>query len=474
MLRIRKRLNAIIHHGRSSGHQPEILRTRTRHRPLLPRCLCGVCLVFRVCSKLFNYYRPTCTYLARGSCSCFNVSTICSFAAFARRMAAFVEYDGCNFLRQRLMLATLSSKAVRISNIRAHEDNPGLREFEASYIRLLDKLTNGATIKINETGSVLTYIPGIILGGRVEHDCNDERGIGYYLEGVMALAPFSKVPFHLTLRGVTNNNKDPSVDFIRVSTLPLLRRFVAGEGLELKVKKRGVPPMGGGEVIYVCPTLRVVRPLQLSDGGKIKRIRGTAFTVRVAPALANRIVDAARNVLNKVIPDVYIYTDHFKGVDAGKSPGFGLCLVAESTTGVMLAVDQTANEKSDSQDHSLPEELGQKTAMMLLDEIWRGGCVDSRNQTLALLFMALGQRDVSQIVIGELTTYTVEFLRHLRDFFQIVYRIQPHHTKQQSASKSGPEEVEENSEDEEVAETGPKYLMSCVGAGYTNLSKAIL
>ena len=45
----------------------------------------------------------------------------------------------------------------------------------------------------------------------MEHDCNDERGIGYYLEGVMALAPFSKVPFHLTLRGVTNNNKDPSV-----------------------------------------------------------------------------------------------------------------------------------------------------------------------------------------------------------------------------------------------------------------------
>lgn len=42
------------------------------------------------------------------------------------------------------------------------------------------------------------------------------------------------------------------------------------------------------------------------------------FTVRVAPTLANRIVDAARAVLNKVIPDVYIYTDHFKGTDAGK------------------------------------------------------------------------------------------------------------------------------------------------------------
>lgn len=58
---------------------------------------------------------------------------------------------------------------------------------------------------------MLTYVPGVILGGRVEHDCNNERSVGYYLEGVMALAPFAKAPFHLILRGVTNNKKDSSV-----------------------------------------------------------------------------------------------------------------------------------------------------------------------------------------------------------------------------------------------------------------------
>ena len=42
------------------------------------------------------------------------------------------------------------------------------------------------------------------------------------------------------------------------------------------------------------------------------------WAVRVSPAVANRIVDAARGVLNKFLPDIYIYTDHLKGSQSGK------------------------------------------------------------------------------------------------------------------------------------------------------------
>ena len=38
-----------------------------------------------------------------------------------------MKYSGCNFFRQRLVLATLSSRPVRISEIRADADEPGLR-----------------------------------------------------------------------------------------------------------------------------------------------------------------------------------------------------------------------------------------------------------------------------------------------------------------------------------------------------------
>ena len=38
-----------------------------------------------------------------------------------------LTYEGCNFFRQRLVLATLSSRPVRITRIREDADEPGLK-----------------------------------------------------------------------------------------------------------------------------------------------------------------------------------------------------------------------------------------------------------------------------------------------------------------------------------------------------------
>uniref|UniRef100_A0A8B9G4S6 RNA 3'-terminal phosphate cyclase domain-containing protein n=1 Tax=Amazona collaria TaxID=241587 RepID=A0A8B9G4S6_9PSIT len=65
-----------------------------------------------------------------------------------------LSYAGCNFLRQRLVLATLSGRPIKIRKIRAKEEDPGLRDFEASFIRLIDKVTNGSRIEINQTGEI--------------------------------------------------------------------------------------------------------------------------------------------------------------------------------------------------------------------------------------------------------------------------------------------------------------------------------
>ena len=52
-------------------------------------------------------------------------------------MAADLTCEGCNFFRQRLVLATLSDKSVKMKNIRAVEDDPGLKG--ASIIELIKK-----------------------------------------------------------------------------------------------------------------------------------------------------------------------------------------------------------------------------------------------------------------------------------------------------------------------------------------------
>lgn len=53
----------------------------------------------------------------------------------------------------------------------------------------------------------------------------------------------------------------------------------------------------------------------------------------------------------------------------------------------------------------VPEDLGVQAAFRLMEEIYRGGCVDSSFQALAALYMALGRTDVSKFQTGPLSPY---------------------------------------------------------------------
>ena len=52
-------------------------------------------------------------------------------------------------------------------------------------------------------GTAVTYKPGIIVGGVVEHDCSTQRPIGYYLEGLVSFnflfLSFPSLKFYLIL-----------------------------------------------------------------------------------------------------------------------------------------------------------------------------------------------------------------------------------------------------------------------------------
>ncbi|EIE87662.1 RNA 3'-terminal phosphate cyclase [Rhizopus delemar RA 99-880] len=285
-------------------------------------------------------------------------------------MSNILKFEGYNYLRQRLILATLSGKPVRIEKIRSDDENPGLREFEIKFLNLLEKVTNGSVIEISYTGTSVLYRPGAIEGGRIQHDCGTDRSISYYLEPMIALAPFSKKPFVLILEGITTDHVDPSVDIIRTVLLPQLKRYGVDQNLELKITKRGAPPLGGGEVVFSCVPIRQLKPVQFTEEGRIKRVRGIAYCTRVSPQTANRLM----------------YTKEQK-VES-RSPGFALSLVAESNTDVLLSAEKAAEPGQ------TPEDVGLMAAKLLLSEIRKGGCVDTTSQWLNILLMILAPEDV--------------------------------------------------------------------------------
>ncbi|KAF9577594.1 hypothetical protein BGW38_007100 [Lunasporangiospora selenospora] len=360
-------------------------------------------------------------------------------------MSKIVKFEGHNYFRQRLVLATLAGKILKIDKIRPNDANP---DFEANFLRLLEKVTNGATIDISYTGTSIVYKPGVIIGGKVYHDCGTARAIGYFLEPLVALAPFAKSPMNITLNGITNDNVDLSVDTIRTVLLPQLKKFGLEEGIELEITSRGAPPNGGGRVTFRCPIVRSLKPIQFTDEGRIKRVRGVAYCTRVAPQFSNRMVDAARGVLDYV-NDINIAAVHYQGDKSGLSPGFAVSLLAKTTTSVYYSAELAGGAGQ------APEDIGLQAARMLLSEIRKGGCVDSIAQTLTLLYMVLGPNDVSKVRVGELTPFTIQYLRDLQDFFGSQFKI-----------------TQEVDNDKTVLGAAPSSLiMTCVGIGYINTNK---
>lgn len=72
-----------------------------------------------------------------------------------------LRFRGSNHFRLRLVLSCLTGRPVRIEEIRADDEAPGLRTFEASFLRLVEKVSNGCVVEINETGAMLALHAGV-------------------------------------------------------------------------------------------------------------------------------------------------------------------------------------------------------------------------------------------------------------------------------------------------------------------------
>ena len=191
--------------------------------------------------------------------------------------------------------------------------------------------------------------------------------------------------------------------------------------------------------------MRELKPIDFLDPGKIKRVRGLSVSCKIiSSSMASRAAYASKGLLQRLLPDIWIVTDVHtpKKNGCGPSPALSMILTAESTTGVAFCAE-TCFQKS----VELPEDVGKRAAAMLLEEVRRGGVIDTSCQTLALLLMCLTPEDVSRIRLGSLTQYTIEALRLYKAAFDVEFKVKP---------------------DNETK----TVLMTCLGIGYRNMARA--
>ena len=331
----------------------------------------------------------------------------------------------------RLVLATLTGKAIHISQIRPNShSNPGLAPHEISFLRLLEAVTNGSHIEISYTGTTVVYKPGLIIGstlgsgavgGVIRHalPATCTRGVSYFIIPLCLLAPFSKAHINVLLTGdgvITSSTEegDISVDSVRTAILPLYAQFGISNNIELRIIQRsniGSNGRGGaGEVqLLFGHQVRLPKTVHSVKPGKIRKIRGVAYCTGVSTSNNARVIDEARGILNPLTPDTYIFSDvssvpslplnhqSLSGHTRRTGVGFGLSLVAESSTGSLYSADAVSPTSGGTR----PEEIGRQCAFKLLESIAQGGSVSMIAAPTVLTLMAMGSEDVSRLQMGK-------------------------------------------------------------------------
>ena len=144
--------------------------------------------------------------------------------------------------------------------------------------------------------------------------------------------------------------------------------------------------------------------------------------------------------MNTFIPDIYIFSDVFKGPEAGKSPGFGVSLVAETTTGGLIHYDLIGKAGV------TPEEVGRKASKKLLVEIAGNGYFSSKTSYFVLILMSLTLDNINKVCLRSIKDEEKLIMAEIKTLLGVSYRC---------------------SHNEEHG----NYLVSCVGSGYINFNQ---
>ena len=403
---------------------------------------------------------------------------------------SYQEFKGSNLFRLKIAYSFLLNRPIRISDIRPDSTNPGMTPYEISFLKLVSEISNGTKIHINQTGTMLTLIPGTITnkyGTEFSFDCDKSRCITYYAEGILPISLYGKESLHIILNGITNNSIDNSVDSFKMSTCVLLQKLVIGDTVEFKILKRGVLPNGEGSVSFKIPIITGLAPFDWNKEGKIKRIRGVAFTSKLGASFTSMMIDTCRGVLNNFLPDVWIAVDNYKSKDLDKiSPGYGISLTAETKEGFALSTDMI-NDNDNLRMNA--NDLSKECTLKFLNDIYKSGCINCHNQSIFLFLMALSEKNyVSYMKVGKISEQTKEVLRFIYKYLGVKFNIRECDDYDNDES----EIIEENEENEEGGEESveedkdidlkkfeedeqpiqyKQYMFSCVGIGLKNVAR---
>ncbi|MFH1685508.1 MAG: RNA 3'-terminal phosphate cyclase [Candidatus Micrarchaeota archaeon] len=165
-----------------------------------------------------------------------------------------IEIDGSKgegggqIIRSALSLASITGKKVRIYNIRAGRNNPGLRPQHLMACNSVRKICRG-TIEGAELGSTeLIFSPGKIVGGKYEFNIGTAGSVILVAQTILPILISAQKKSQIRIIGGTHVMKAPSYDYFEKVFATAIKRF--GVQMDCKMIKTGFYPKGGGIIEF--------------------------------------------------------------------------------------------------------------------------------------------------------------------------------------------------------------------------------
>ncbi|PVD23961.1 hypothetical protein C0Q70_17237 [Pomacea canaliculata] len=323
---------------------------------------------------------------------------------------------GGQILRNAATLSCLLGQPISVNNIRAGRNNPGLRPQHLSGLQLIAEVCgaklSGATVGSTE----IMFQPGQIKAGQYTADTKTAGSICLLMQAALPCLLFGSSSTQLSLRGGTNAEMAPQVDYTIMVFRPIAEKF--GMKFDCVVRKRGYYPKGGGEVVTTSHPVKVLTAIDLTNRGSVTRIFGRAFVAGVLPIkVAHIMAQSAERLLREDHAGLAIKIDALKEPDgAAVGTGTGIILVAETSTGCLLAGSALGKKGVPA------EKVGFDAAQMLLDNLKHGGAVDDYLQDQLILLMALASGK-SQMLCGPITLHTETAIHVAKLLTQATFKI---------------------------------------------------
>jgi RNA 3'-terminal phosphate cyclase (ATP) len=203
-----------------------------------------------------------------------------------------IEIDGSigegggQVLRSSLALSLLTGQDLHIYNIRARRSNPGLQPQHIMSVQGAAQVghadTEGASLK----STTLIFRPKGVFPGRFRFDIGTAGAASLVLQTIFLPLSRASVTSSVTITGGTHVPMSPSFHYLDLHWLPFMRRL--GFSADLSLIEAGFYPRGGGKIqATIRPTMEVT-PLQLTERGNLRQIRGISAVANLDRKIAER------------------------------------------------------------------------------------------------------------------------------------------------------------------------------------------